>query len=183
MQAGVVGPRVAEAIAVEPGLMGRRAGLERRAEHIRTPGALRFACATEAAVGRGRRSAGRAGGRRRLGLHRCPRGCRALGANRPGRFTACDREAREQGDCGQEHQARCPDREGQDRVMQHGDGLGSCEPIEGPTPSECRTCRQRFVRLPIDLERRLVRHAAAAEPPACGSHGGLRVPSPTGELG
>ena len=27
MQAGVVGPRVAEAIAVKPGLMGRRAGL------------------------------------------------------------------------------------------------------------------------------------------------------------
>ena len=27
MQAGIVGPRVAEAIAVKPGLMGRRAGL------------------------------------------------------------------------------------------------------------------------------------------------------------
>ncbi len=49
-------------------------------------------------------------------------------------------------------------------VMQHGEGLGASEPLEGPTTSECRRGRQRFVRLPIALERRLVPHAAAAEP-------------------
>ena len=48
-------------------------------------------------------------------------------------------------------------------VMQHGDGLGASEPLEGPTPSECKMGRRRCGRMAFALERRLVQHAAAAE--------------------
>jgi len=97
MNAGIIGACVAEAIAVEPGLMRRRAGLKRAADYIAIARAGRLSGCAEAAV-LGRSGAG--GGGRRTGCClrcRCRRWLGAVvRAHSPSGLAGREREAGKQ---------------------------------------------------------------------------------------